>query len=122
MEKSGEARHLVKLFKTIKNMKEIERGTPLIVCAANRHNKSGRIILGARHWDHQMRSQVLPDYDLALVGKKDHSLFLNWEEGFIDQKLNFLTREEAYVIAKENNQIRFRCGGDEGVLYSENLY
>jgi hypothetical protein len=116
-------------------MTEIQRGTPLVVCAANRHKETGRIILGARHWDDQMRSQVLPNYKEIITGIEGgdltvlklfkstyQSLFIAWDQGFIDQRLNFLTREEAYVIAKENNQIRFRCGGDEGVLYSENLY
>jgi hypothetical protein len=43
-------------------------------------------------------------------------------QGFIDNRGNFLTREEALVIAREAGQIRRRCGGDEHALYSENLY
>tara|TARA_R110000822_G_scaffold68435_7_gene166500 strand:+ start:249 stop:428 length:180 start_codon:yes stop_codon:yes gene_type:complete len=43
-------------------------------------------------------------------------------QGFIDQFGQFLTREEAHVIAKKNGQIVKRCGGDEKTLYSENLY
>jgi hypothetical protein len=46
----------------------------------------------------------------------------NSEQGFIDTWGNFLTREEAWVNATFNNQIIRRCGGDEGRLYSENLY
>lgn len=83
-----------------------------IVCAANRHKFVGDIdiILGIRHWDELMRQQV---------SDSDYS---NYEQGFIDNKGKFLTREEAFVVAEREGQI-IRCvGGDEGVLYSENLY
>lgn len=43
------------------------------------------------------------------------------EQGFIDQRGNFLTREEAWIIAVNNNQI-IRHLSSSGVLYSENLY
>lgn len=84
-----------------------------IVCAAIR-NENGRIICGARHYDGIMHSQILASND-------------DWtknyiEQGFIDQKGIFLTRNEAYIIAKENNQIIHRCGGDNEKLFSENLY
>jgi hypothetical protein len=49
----------------------------------------------------------------------------NWrdaDQGFIDQRGNYLSREEALVIAKEQNQILRRCGGDHRELFSENLY
>ena len=82
----------------------------LIVCAANR--KDGIIVCGARHFDSIMRNQI---ERMGMDSK-------NWEQGFIDQKGNFLTREEAHKIASENNQIKRRCGGDENKLYSENLY
>jgi hypothetical protein len=44
-----------------------------------------------------------------------------YEQGFIDQFCNFLTREEAYVIAKANGQI-INPGHETDKLYSENLY
>jgi hypothetical protein len=44
------------------------------------------------------------------------------EQGFIDQFGVFMTREEAYEVAKAAGQIKYRCGGDEGRLFSENLY
>lgn len=59
----------------------------------------------------------------------------NWECGFVDQENNFLTRAEAWVIADRMGQIRCPTGlerhynnhrvanvGDEGLLFSENLY
>lgn len=59
----------------------------------------------------------------------------NWECGFVDQNNNFLTRKEAWVVADKAGQIRRPYGlernydshrppnvGDEGLLFSENLY
>ena len=45
-----------------------------------------------------------------------------WEQGFIDQRGEFMTREEAHKVATESGQIIRRCGGDDGRLFSENLY
>jgi hypothetical protein len=44
------------------------------------------------------------------------------EQGFVDQKGRFLTREQARAIAERRGQIRYRCGGDEKKLFSDNLY
>jgi len=85
-----------------------------IVCAANRHRKTGRIVTGARHYDPIMRAQIA-----AAEGSAE---WIGCEQGFIDQFGKFLTREEAHIVAKENGQIRQRCGGDENQLFSENLY
>lgn len=83
-----------------------------IVCAANRHPEKQQIILGARHWDAFMCEQTKEsDLDWAEA-----------EQGFIDQRGNFLTRQEAWEVAKAAGQIVRRVGGDEGCLYSENLY
>lgn len=58
-----------------------------------------------------------------------------WECGFLDQHGNFLTRAEAWNVADMAGQIRCPTGyeqdhksarkagiGDEGLLFSENLY
>jgi hypothetical protein len=58
-----------------------------------------------------------------------------WEMGFIDQEGDFLTRAEAWKVADKAGQIRRPYGferhyknqrvanvGDEGLLFSENLY
>ncbi len=95
----------------------------IVVCAAM---KKGEIIVaGARHYDMVMRSQI----EAMNVGSH------GWEQGFIDQKGKFLTREEAWKIADAAGQIRRPTGwekdynnprnpniGDTGVLFSENLY
>ena len=83
----------------------------LIVCAANR-TKCGVLILGVRHWDEWMVSHAE-----LLTEDQDP-----WEQGFIDNQGNFLSREEAWVVANEAGQIRRRVGGDDGRLFSENLY
>ena len=85
----------------------------MIVCAAIR-NKDGRIICGARHYDGIMHRQVLSSSDNWKINKI--------EQGFIDQKGVFLTREDAFLVAKEANQIIRDCGDDNGKLFSENLY
>lgn len=78
-----------------------------VVCAAMR-NSNGTIVCGARHWDRIMHQHA--------SGKS------GWEQGFIDQLGEFMTREEAYKVAVEAGQIVRRCGGDDGRLFSENLY
>lgn len=84
----------------------------IVVCAANRNRESNRIICGARHWDNIMRSQ-----------KRENETFNGWDQGFINQFGEFLTRDEAWTIAVEQNQIRSLCyEGQNSRLYSENLY
>jgi hypothetical protein len=54
-----------------------------------------------------------------------NKLRLYREQGFVDNKGNFLSRKEAFVVAKNAGQLIRRCGGDDaqgGILYSENLY
>ncbi len=83
-----------------------------IVCSAIRH-PDGDIICGPRHFDTIMVNQIKNG-----SGKK----WVQSDQGFVNQYGKFLTREEAWVIADRNNQIVSRCGGDEGKLFSENLY
>lgn len=76
-----------------------------VVCAALR-DSHGTIICGPRHWDSICRGTSKG----------------GWEQGFVDQRGAFLTREEAWKVAFDAGQILRRVGGDEGHLYSENLY
>ena len=82
-----------------------------VVCAAML--KDGRIITGARHFDKVMRAQM------------ELTEGLKWwrscSQGFIDQFGDFMTREEAWVVAMHQKQI-FRQVSTPGCLYSENLY
>jgi hypothetical protein len=77
----------------------------VVVCAALR-NVHGTIICGPRHWDSICRGT-----------SKD-----GWEQGFVDQRGVFMTREEAWKVAEAAMQIIRRCGGDGERLFSENLY
>ncbi|MHB0965540.1 MAG: hypothetical protein ACYC36_03710 [Bellilinea sp.] len=86
-----------------------------IVCAAIRNDK-GDIICGVRHFDVLMGKQIDNTYSLN-----------NWahdvEQGFVDNKGEFLSRTDAWKVAWEAKQVLRRVGGDEKcVLYSENIY
>lgn len=84
------------------------------------------VFVGARHCDIWMQGQILSlpeDVQNGIQMRQD-------AQGFIDNHGHFLTREEAYIVAKAADQILYRCGGDcverdgqwVGILYSENLY
>ena len=86
----------------------------IIVCAAIK-SSSGLIVCGARHFDSFMRMQIERSGGFKRYKiEKPVGLTKEWieaEDCFIDNQGNFLTREEAWVIAEKN-----------GILYSENLY
>lgn len=88
-----------------------------IVCAAIRNKITDEIIIGVRHFDSFMRQRIE-----KCDAFQDRMNWRKADQGFVDQFGDFLSREEALIIAKENGQIFRRCGGDEGALFSENLY
>ena len=102
---------------------------PRIVSAAIQ-NELGDIIVGARHYDCHMRMQLkLHDKIhelLSMFSSHDSINFwgtgANIEQGFIDQHGNYYSRKDAWLIAKDNDQIIRIVPGCEGTLYSENLY
>jgi hypothetical protein len=86
-----------------------------IVCAACRH-PDGRIVTGPRHFDHTMWAQILgmsPEAFEAHVAVPAHEAppeVIGWgsaDQGFIDQRGTFHSREDAWKIAKANGQVRF---------------
>ena len=85
----------------------------VVVCAANKNN-DGLIICGARHYDGIMTPQM--------VNSAAYWTAESIEQGFIDNRGVFMTREEAWKVASDAGQIAYRVGGDEGKLFSENLY
>lgn len=99
-----------------------------IVCAANR-NSLGELVLGMRHFDEFMH-QAINAYNIsenldALGEGLYTSLFKFGEQGFLDNRCNFLNRKEAWIVAEAAGQIIRRVGGDTangGTLFSENLY
>jgi hypothetical protein len=80
-----------------------------VVCAAIRNRKTGALICGARHHNCLQSKFCSRPHD-------------DWEQGFIDQFHKFMSRETAWEVAERQSQIIRRCGGDEGKLFSENLY
>lgn len=83
-----------------------------MVCAACKHGDI--IIVGARHFDMVMHNiiELLPF---------ERGYFADAEQGFIDQHGKFFTREEAFIIAEANGQIRDEPN-IKGTLFSEDLY
>lgn len=101
-----------------------------IVCAAVRrkstswvddegyHSQPDIVVCGARHFDGIMRVQM----GMA-INPEEH--WRDGEQGFIDNRGNFLTRLEAWYLAELAGQIIRRVGGDgpkANGLFSENLY
>ncbi|AHI61183.1 hypothetical protein CG98_gp162 [Enterobacter phage PG7] len=94
----------------------------VIVCAANRFKlKDGGelVIPGTRHYSKdmalvldQMRDKVVSD---QVYGD---------DQGFVDQWGNYLTRQEALIVATHAGQINTRRvkSGPSDTLFSEDLY
>lgn len=87
---------------------------PRIISAAMKI-PGGNIICSPRHWDSVAHMQVNNSLQHE-VWKREAV------QGFVDQHCQFYTRQEAWIVATRQNQIVRRVGGDEGILYSENLY
>lgn len=101
----------------------LQEASRRVVCAANRM-PDGTMFIGARHWDDWMREQA-ERYRQA--NGIEETAFGLAEQGFIDQYHNFLTREQAWKVARRQEQIIRMCGSDsledeEGMLFSEHLY
>lgn len=90
-----------------------------VVCSAIRNNTTGAVILGVRHYDKFMHESIK---SLPLTKRKEWYTDANIEQGFVDNYYTFLTREEALAVALVADQRLSRCGGDDHILYSENLY
>lgn len=87
-----------------------------IVTAANRHKITGLLLVGARHWSKAMTAQVK-----AAGLKPENMMSEDWEQGFIDQYDQWLSRTDAKRIALKNGQPLIGADwGDE--LFSENLH
>lgn len=84
-----------------------------IVCAAMLM-KNDLIVTGVRHFSPDMRKTLH-----CIYGDGYHLQVK--EQGFIDTRGNFLTREQAWEVAMLTKQIRQEVS-IPGTLYSENLY
>lgn len=93
---------------------EVAEMKPQIVCAANRHIKTGLVVCGVRHFDEVMR-QVMRA--LRLEPKN-----ADWEQGFIDSWGQFCTREQAMDhVVNSGQKIKLPIYQPDQ-LFSENLY
>lgn len=93
----------------------IEKPQQIVVCAACRYEDL--ILCGARHWDNVMSGQ------LAIWKNPLAPHASEFEQGFIDQFGDFLTREEAMKVVKASGQ-PFSIERNRGdvALSSEGLY
>ena len=92
-----------------------------IVCAAIRA-ADGELLIGVRHYDALMCRQIEQRVDGAKFAHR-----LDEDQGFIDQRGEWLSRHEAYLLAHENGQLLYinNVGADpdgKHRLYSEALY
>ena len=81
----------------------------LVACAAIRHRVTGEIRCGPRH-----------HWIIHRLGIDAPPWKGNIDQGFVDFRGEFLTREEAWAIAEREGQLRRRTGST-GTLYSEDL-
>ncbi len=89
----------------------------------------GLIVTGIRHFSPEMRTvlrRLYPDppkwaWALRLLGINVPYHLRVVDQGFVDQYGTFLSREEAWIIAEREGQIR-EVVSTPGTLYSECLY
>ena len=81
----------------------------VIVCAAVRI--AGKVLPSVRHWDAFTRDLAR---STGATGKE--------EQGFLDNRGQFLTRQEAWVVAEAAGQIKYDHNKCPGTLYTEHMY
>ncbi len=100
-----------------------------ILCAAIHYNNGtknttvlnidiGVIICGRRHADCiRTLEALIPNIDESKIPDRD-------KQGFMTSKNRYISREEAFLIAKANNQIEHKMfdNDETGSLNSEDLY
>jgi hypothetical protein len=87
-----------------------------IVCAAMMYKDI--VVPGRRHNDcYTLIESLLGDVNTEDIPKREN-------QGFLTSHNRYVSREEAFTIAQENNQIWHNVHGDakEGSLVSEDLY
>ena len=82
-----------------------------IVCAAVKFVLEDQtfVVPSVRHWDMVLRNLMDCCFDEVLLSKIEYA---DDVQGFLDNQGHFLNREDAWLVAKEANQIIRRCGGD----------
>ena len=94
----------------------LQRSVRRVVCAAIRAN-DGDVLIGVRHYSPDMYAQIHARSDGVKFRYRSGD-----DQGFVDQRGEYMTRRQAWNVAEAAGQVR-RAGHDgEGVLYSEDLY
>lgn len=104
-----------------------------VVAAANRYTtpdgERDFMLVGARHWSHAMHLQFdsIRDALKVIYAPDEYTQIRNSEEqGFINQCDEFMTRYQAYVVARVAGQLNTRRpksgSAGEPILWSEDLY
>ena len=86
-----------------------------VACAAIRM-KDGTVITGARHYSPDMRRLMRRIY-----GGDDYWKHAD-EQGFVDNRGEYLNREQAFILARESGQCPHLPGDGVACLFSEDLY
>lgn len=107
---------MTELEKRMKSQQKYPQMYPerrMVVCAACK--MGDLVVMSPRHWDipmHWTAAHLKGTLELRLA-----------EQGFVDQWGVFMTREEAYQVAKRQGQIRYpENGNGSEKLFSEMLY
>lgn len=98
----------------------VDRRVRRVVCAAIRA-ADGTLLLGVRHYSRDMHEQIA-----QRAGGWKFLHRYDEDQGFVDQRGVFMTREEAYQVADAAGQIAYPEACGRGLfgpkLYSEGLY
>ena len=105
------AKHLYWVFDGGEGKPIWERGGKQRVVSMAACIVDGHLIVGNRHFCPVMSLQ------LDLLGIRGGSK--PSDQGFVDQFGVYMTREEAYIVAKAAGQLKYHEDGWEEVLYSE---
>jgi predicted hotdog family 3-hydroxylacyl-ACP dehydratase len=86
--------------------------------------RTGFIVTGRRHSDCYATIEAIAGTDIGLKKKIDNILHNRSHQGFITSTNRYVSRAEAFKIAKANDQIIHHMFDkvDEGELTSEDLY
>lgn len=99
----------------------IKRGDGLVVACARHYDPGAAKVIGAMHVPLRFRIKCF----ITRRPHPAHAYFRSFgrvEQGFIDQHNRFYSREEAWIIAEKNGQIRRNYNGPRLTLFSEDLY
>lgn len=85
-------------------------------CMMEDEYKNSYLIIGARHYDTLMCTQITDIERLGAVDLKEIG------QGFYTSHQTYVDRKEALKIALANNQVKYGIGYETDELYSEMLY